>query len=82
MNNKNNYCPICGSKDIELQITSETFEYKGQELTIDKCVSLLCHDCRESIFTKGTSERVEGLVRDFHKQITEEREGLAVSRGR
>lgn len=62
-------CPICGSKNIEMQITSENFEYKGYEKTIDECEKIVCKDCEEAFFTNETSKRNEKIIRDFHREI-------------
>ena len=62
-------CPICGSKNIEMQITSEIFEYKGHQKTIDGCEKLVCKDCEEAFFTNETSKRNEKIIRDFHREI-------------
>ncbi|MCF8076637.1 MAG: type II toxin-antitoxin system MqsA family antitoxin [Desulfotignum sp.] len=62
-------CPVCGSKNIEMQITSEIFEYKGHHKTIDGCEKFVCKNCEESFFTDETSKRNEKIVRDFHREV-------------
>ena len=62
-------CPVCGSKKIVKQITSEIFEYKGHQKTIDGCEKIVCKDCEESFFTDETSKRNEKIIRDFHREI-------------
>ncbi len=62
-------CPVCGSQNIEVQITSEIFEYKGHQKTIDGCEKIVCKDCEEAFFTDETSKRNEKIIRDFHREI-------------
>jgi len=62
-------CPVCGSKNIEMQIGSENFEYKGHLKKIDGCEKIVCKDCEEAFFTDETSKRNEKIIRDFHKEI-------------
>lgn len=62
-------CPVCGSKNIEMQITSEIFEYKGHQKTIDGCEKIVCKDCEEAFFTDETSKRNEKIVRDLHREV-------------
>lgn len=56
-------CPICGSENAEIQITSEVFEYKGHQKLINKCGKVVCDDCKEAIFTDETSKRNEEVLR-------------------
>ena len=62
-------CPVCGSENIEMQIESENFEYKGHLKKIDGCEKIVCRDCEEAFFTDETSKRNEKIIRDFHRKI-------------
>lgn len=62
-------CPVCGSENIEMQIESENFEYKGHLKKIDGCEKIVCKDCEEAFFTDETSKRNEKIIRDFHREI-------------
>lgn len=42
-------CPICGSGTLKIEKKPETFEYKGQTLTLELTV-YSCNACREKFF--------------------------------
>ena len=62
-------CPVCGSKDLEIQTESEIFEYKGRKKTIEGCEKIVCNNCEEEFFTDATSKKNEKIIRDFHREV-------------
>jgi HTH-type transcriptional regulator / antitoxin MqsA len=62
-------CPICGDGLLKEKNIRETFEYKGEYLTIDNYIVYECPDCNESIVDSKTLKYTEKRIRDFHKKV-------------
>ena len=62
-------CPICGDGTLEKSIIEETFEYKGQTITIPDYVVFRCDTCEESIVDNDTLKASEKPIRDFHRRV-------------
>lgn len=69
MENCDRVCPICGSKAFQKKDVSETFQYKGQSLTVENYTIHECSDCHEAIVDNQTIKETEKIIRDFHREV-------------
>lgn len=69
-------CLICGIGSLEKTVREETFEYKGESLTVPDYVVYRCPSCEEGIVDKNTLRDTEKVIRDFHREV----DGLLTSK--
>jgi len=61
-------CPVCGSGTIRVEKRPETFEYKGQSLTLELTV-YLCDVCEESFFDNKEMKKYQRAIKDFQRRV-------------
>ncbi len=62
-------CPICDAGKLKKKIGTETFEYKGQSLTIPNYVTYVCAECGEAIVDNATLKESGKKLKDFRREI-------------
>lgn len=62
-------CPICGRGLTEQVICDETFEYKGESITIQNFVTYECNVCGESILDNESIRRSDKILVLFKKRV-------------
>lgn len=64
---KTKICPICGAGKLKKKVGTETFEYKGETLTIPNYVTYMCKECGETIVDRVTLKESGKKLKDrFH----------------
>ncbi len=69
MYKNNDPCPICGDGRLRKKSVRETFEYKGESLTLDDYIIYECQECEEAIVDPKSIKKTEKPVRDFHRKV-------------
>lgn len=69
MHKSGDVCPVCGSGILQNKIITETFEYKGNKLSLDNYAVLECNKCSDGIVETETLKRTEKISRDFKHKI-------------
>jgi len=62
-------CPICGDGLLKEKKIQETFEYKGNRLSIDNYIVYECSECEESLVDPKTLKETEKSIRNFHRKV-------------
>jgi HTH-type transcriptional regulator / antitoxin MqsA len=62
-------CPICGAGKLKKTVSTETFEYKGQEILIPDYITYVCPGCREAIVDPETLKKSGKLLKDFQRKV-------------
>jgi HTH-type transcriptional regulator/antitoxin MqsA len=62
-------CPICGAGGLEKKVSTETFEYKGEKISIPNYVTYECAECKEAIVDKATLKASGKLLKDFQRKV-------------
>ena len=60
-------CPICGLGSIKVERKPETFEYKGQTLTLELTV-YSCDVCEEFFFDNEEMKKHQETIKDFQRR--------------
>ena len=58
-------CPICGAGKLKKKVGTESFEYKGETLTIPNYVTYVCAECGEAIVDSATLKESGKMLKDF-----------------
>jgi len=61
-------CPICGSGTLKIEKKPETFEYKGQTLTLELTV-YSCNACGEKFFDNEEMKKYQKIIKDFQRRV-------------
>jgi len=61
-------CPICGEGTIKVKRKPETFEYKGQTLTL-KLIVYSCDVCGEEFFDNEEMKKHQKNIKDFQRRV-------------
>ena len=73
---KTKNCPICGTGKLKKKVGTESFEYKGETLTIPDYVTFLCKECGETIVDSVTLKESGKKLKDrFHSKHVPSRTG-------
>jgi len=62
-------CTICGAGSLKKKIGTETFEYKGETITIPNYVTYACAKCGESIVDNATLKESGKKLKDFQREV-------------
>lgn len=62
-------CPICGAGKLEKKVGPETFEYKGESITIPDYVTYECAECGEAIVDNASLKESGKKLKDFQRQV-------------
>lgn len=62
-------CPICGAGGLKKTVGTETFEYKGQEISIPDYMTYVCPGCQEAIVDPETLKKSGKLLKDFQRKV-------------
>jgi len=62
-------CPICGAGKMKKKIGTETFEYKGANLTIPNYITYVCAECGESIVDNASLKESGKKLKDFQREV-------------
>lgn len=62
-------CPSCAQGKLERKEIEETFEYKGQRLSIPYYPIFHCSNCEEEFVGEDTIDTVEKRIRDFQRRV-------------
>jgi HTH-type transcriptional regulator/antitoxin MqsA len=62
-------CPICGAGGLQKTVSTEPFEYKGQEILIPDYISYVCPKCGEAIVDPETLKKSGKMLKDFQRQV-------------
>jgi HTH-type transcriptional regulator/antitoxin MqsA len=66
---KTRKCPICGAGGLKKTVGTETFEYKGQEISIPDYMTYVCPGCQEAIVDPETLKKSGKLLKDFQRKV-------------
>lgn len=77
---KSQKCPICGVGTLKKQVGNETFEYKGETITVPNYVTYKCGECGEAIVDKTTLKESGRILKDFQRKIDELLTGEEIKR--
>lgn len=66
---KTRKCPICGAEGLKKTVGTETFEYKGQEISIPDYMTYVCPGCQEAIVDPETLKKSGKLLKDFQRKV-------------
>jgi len=61
-------CPICGLGTIKVERKPETFEYKGQALTLELTV-YSCDVCGEGFFDNEEMKKHQKTIKNFQRRV-------------
>ncbi len=61
-------CPICGTGTIKVEKRPETFEYKGQTLTLELTV-YSCDVCGEGFLDDEEMRKHQKTIKDFQRRV-------------
>ncbi len=61
-------CPICGAGTIKVERKKESFEYKGQVLTLELTV-YSCNVCGESFYDNEEMRKHQKTIKDFQRRV-------------
>lgn len=67
MSNNFEFCPVCSSGNMEKEIITENFEYKGNHLSIPNFILYKCGNCGEAFHDKEQVKQNEKNIRDFQR---------------
>lgn len=62
-------CLICGAGGLYKTVSTETFEYKGQEISIPDYIAYVCPECGEAIVDPATLKKSGKMLKDFQRQV-------------
>jgi len=62
-------CPICGTGILKKRIGEETFEYKGESITIPNYVTYECAECGEAIVDNEALKTSGKILKDFQRKV-------------
>ncbi len=62
-------CPVCGAGGLKKTLSTERFEYKGEEIFIPDYVAYECAECGEAIVDPETLKVSGKLLKEFHRQV-------------
>ncbi len=62
-------CPICGAGKLKKRIGKETFEYKGESITIPNYVTYECAECGEAIVDNASLKESGKKLKDFQREV-------------
>lgn len=67
--NHGDSCPICGTGRLERKVVDETFEYKGEGVTVSGYVIFECDVCKEAIVDHASSRKADRVLKDFYRSV-------------
>lgn len=59
-----NPCPICDKGILAYEIVNETFEYKGQEITVEDYEIYTCPSCKEVFVSENSVKKVIEILKN------------------
>jgi len=62
-------CPLCDTGELAGKVVDETFEYKGEYLTVPDYVVYGCSECEEEIVDRDTLKSSSKLIKDFYRKV-------------
>jgi len=62
-------CPICGAGKLKKKNGPETFEYKGESITIPDYVTYVCAECGEAIVDNSSLKESGKKLKDFRRKV-------------
>jgi len=66
---KTKNCPICGAGKVKKSVATETFQYRGERLTIPDYMTYKCAECGEVVVGSVSLKESGGKLKDFKREV-------------